>query len=49
MAADVINIRLAKTNLVAKTNFDNTASSLDNKIVTNKTKNGSIENELEKN
>ena len=49
LAADVINIRLAKTNLVAKTNFDNTASSLDNKIVTNKTKNGSIENELEKN
>ena len=31
---------------MAKTNFDNTVSSLDNKIETNKTKNESIENEL---
>ena len=35
-------------NLVVKTNFDNTKSSLDNKIVENKTKNKSIENELKK-
>ena len=30
--------RLAQANLVAKTNFDNTVSSLDNKIAVNKTK-----------
>ena len=35
-------------NLVVKTNFDNTKSSLDNKIVENKTENKSIENELKK-
>ena len=33
---------------MAKTNFDNTASSLDSKIAANKTKNKSIENELKK-
>ena len=33
---------------MAKTNFDNTVSSLDSKIAANKTKNESIENELRK-
>ena len=33
---------------MAKRNFDNSISSLDNKIPTNKTKNESIENELKK-
>ena len=33
---------------MAKTNFDNTVSSLDSKIVANKTENESIENELKK-
>ena len=32
LAADVFNARLAKANLVAKTNFDNTVSSLDSKL-----------------
>ena len=48
LAADVFNARLAKANLVAKTNFDNTVSSHNNKIATNKTKNESNENELKK-
>ena len=46
LAADVFNARLARANLVTKTNFDNTVSSLNNKIPVNKTKNESIENEL---
>ena len=33
---------------MAKTNFDNTVSSLNNKIAANKTKEESIENELKK-
>ena len=33
---------------MAKTNFDNTVSSLNNKIAANKTKNESIENEIKK-
>ena len=33
---------------MAKTNFDNTVSSLDSKLAANKTKNESIENELKK-
>ena len=37
-AADVFNGRLAQTNLVAKTNFDNTISGLNSKIAENKTK-----------
>ena len=45
LAADVFNARLSQTNLVAKTDFDNTTSSLDSKITENKTKNESIENE----
>ena len=44
----LMQIFKAKSNLVGKTNFDKTASSLDNKIATNKTKNESIENELKK-
>ena len=48
LAGVVFNARLSKANLVAKRNFDNSISSLDNKIPTNKTKNESIENELKK-
>ena len=48
LAADVFNARLARVNLVEKTNFDNTVSSLNNTIAVNKTKNESIENELKK-
>ena len=42
LAADVFNARLARANLVAKTNFDNTVRSLNKKIAANKTKNESI-------
>ena len=48
LATDIFNARLARANLVAKKNFDNTESSLDSKIAANKTKNESIENELKK-
>ena len=48
MAADVFNARLAQANLVSKTNFDNTVSSLDSKITKNKTKNLLVENQLNK-
>ena len=48
LAADVFNASLSWVNLVAKTNFDNTVSSLDSKIAENKTKNESIENKLNK-
>ena len=34
--------------MVAKSNFDNTVSSLDSKNAENKTKNESIENEIKK-
>ena len=44
----VFNVKLTQANLVAKTNFGNTVSSLNNKIAANKTKNVSIENELKK-
>ena len=47
-AKDVFNARLARANLVPKTDFDNAVSSLDSKIAENKTKNKSIENELKK-
>ena len=46
--AAVFNARLARENLMAKPNFGNTVSSLDNKIATNKTKNDSTENEVKK-
>ena len=48
MTADVFNARLARENLVAKTNFDNAVSSLNNKTAANQTKNAPIENELKK-
>ena len=41
-------MRNYQANFETKTNFDNTVSSLDSKIVKNKTKNKSIKNELEK-
>ena len=41
-------MRIAEANLITKTIFDNTVSGLDRKIVENKTKNKSIENELKK-
>ena len=47
-AASGFNARLARANLVTKTDFDHKLSSLDSKIAANKTKNESIENELEK-
>ena len=48
LAASVFNARLAQANLVTKTDFDNSVSSLDSKIAANKTKNESIENEIKK-
>ena len=48
LAADVFNVRLARANLVAKRNFDEKVSILDNKIAANKTKNESIENKIKK-
>ena len=48
LAADVFNARLARANLVAKTNFDSSVLILNNKIVANKTKNECIKNELKK-
>ena len=48
LPADAFNARLARANLVAKTNFDNTVLSLKNKIAVNKTKSESIDNELKK-
>ena len=47
LAASVFNVRLAQANSITKTDFDNGVSSLDSKIVTNKTKITSNENELE--
>ena len=46
LAADVFNARLAQADLVTKTNFNNSVSSLDSKIASNKTKNESIENKF---
>ena len=46
LPADVFNVRLKWANLVTKTDFDNSVSSLNGKITINKTKNESIENEL---
>ena len=48
LAADIFNARLSRANLVAKTVFDNSISSINNKIAANKTKNESIENEFKK-
>ena len=48
LAVDAFNARLSQANLVTKTNFDNTVSSLNSKIAKNKAKNESIEKELKK-
>ena len=48
LATNVVNTKIAQANLVTKTNFDNEVSSLDSKNAANKTKNESIENELQK-
>ena len=42
LAASLVNTRLGQANLVTKTNFDDTVSSLNNKILPNKRKNESI-------
>ena len=39
LAADVFNVKLKRANLVRRTDFDNSVSSLINKIAVNKTKN----------
>ena len=46
LAAAFFDIRLKRANVVTKTDFDNSVSSLYCKIAPNKTKNVSIENEL---
>ena len=48
LAADVFNARLAKTNLITKTDFDATFSSLNRKNIANKSENLLVENELKK-
>ena len=48
LAADVFSAKLARENLVAKTNFDNNVSSLNSKIAASITKKESIENDFEK-
>ena len=48
LAADVFNVRLARTNLVTKTDFDVELSSLNRKINSNKSKHLLVENELKK-
>ena len=44
LAKDVFNARLAQANLVAKSIFENTVSSLDSKIEATRTVNTSLEN-----
>ena len=46
MAADVFNARLARENVVTKTDFDVKLSSLDRKLTSNKSKHLLVENEL---
>ena len=48
MAARVFNARLAQANLITKTDFDAKLSSLNRKIITNKTKHLLVENEVKK-
>ena len=48
LAASIFNGRLAQANLVTKTDFDNSVSSLDSEIAANKTKPDSTENEFKK-
>ena len=48
LADDIFNARLAQANLVLRTIFDNTVSSLDSKTETTKTVNTSLENLLKR-
>ena len=48
LGADVFNPRLARANLVAKTDFDAKLSSLNRKITENKTQHLLLENEFKK-
>ena len=48
LAADVFNARLAQANLITKTDFDATLSSLNRKITSNKSKDLLVENEFKK-
>ena len=48
LASDVFNARLAKANLITKADFDAKLSSLNRKIMANKTRNLLVENELNK-
>ena len=48
LAADVFSARLARANLVAKTDFDAKLSSLNREITANKSKHFLVENELKK-
>ena len=46
LVAGVFNTRVAQANLVAKSNFDNTVSSLDSKIAANKKKTSQLKMNL---
>ena len=48
MAADVFNVRLARSNLITKTDFDAKLSNLNRKTTSIKTKHLLVENELNK-
>ena len=48
LAANVFNARLAQANLVTKIDFDTKLSSLNRKIIANKSKHSLVENELRK-
>ena len=48
LGVDVFNARLARANLVAKTDFDAKPSSFNIKVTENKTKHSLVENELKK-
>ena len=48
MTTDVLNARLAPTNLITKKNFGAKLSSLNRKITSNKSKNLLVQNELKK-
>ena len=48
LTADVSNARLIEANIITKTDFDATLSSLNRKITSNKSKHLLVENELKK-
>ena len=48
LAADVFNARLTQANLITKTDFDANLSSLNRKIIANKSKHLFVENEMKK-